>query len=152
MFRSFFGQNLPLDAFWGPVGSDIQKYRVFSSIFVMDMRTYRVFSSFRGLGDEFQGFVGPLYGPILETFSDPKRIQNSASILRRFLISFWSDFGFIFGYIFDVFGERNRFQWICKSKHFVSTRLPKSRFGASPNPSKLTKNRIQKRYVNLDRF
>mgnify|MGYP003331932330 CR=1 FL=1 len=144
IFRVFWAQNWHLDAMRGPVGSDIQKYQIFSSIFGMDMRTYRVFSSFRGLGDEFQGFVGPLFGPILETFSLPTRIQKSALILRRFLISFWSAFGVIFGLILDVFGERSRFQWICKSKRFVQMRLPQSRFGASQNPSKLMKNRIQK--------
>ena len=82
IFRVFWAQNKHLDALRGPVGSDIQKYRVFSSIFGMDMRNYRVFSSFRGLGHEFQGFVGPLFGAMLETFSLPKRIQNSALILR----------------------------------------------------------------------
>ena len=127
IFRVFWSQNKHLDALRGPVGSDIQKYRVFSSILGMDMRTYRVFSSFRGLGDELQGFVGPLFGAIWETFSLPKRIQKSASILRRFLISFWTDFGVFFGFIFDVFGERNRFQWICENKHFVYTKRPEFR-------------------------
>ena len=107
IFRMFPAQNKHLDALRGPVGSDIQKYRVFSSIFGMDMRTYRVFSSFRGLGDEILLLIGSFFGVILESFSLPKRIQKSASILRRFLISFWSDFGVIFEPIFDVIGERN---------------------------------------------
>ena len=81
MFRGFFEQNPYLDAFRGPVGSDIQKYRVFSSFFGMDMRPDRVFSSFRGLGDEMLILIWPLFGAILETFSLPKRIQKSASIL-----------------------------------------------------------------------
>ena len=65
MFRSFLGQHRHLDAFWGSVGSDIQKYCVFSSIFDMDVRTYRVFSSPRGLDDEILLSIGPLFGAIL---------------------------------------------------------------------------------------
>ena len=85
---SILAQHWHLDAFRDPVGSDIQKYRVFSSIFGIDLRIYQIFSSFSGSDDDLQGFVGPFYESILEYVSLPKRIQNSASILRRFLFSF----------------------------------------------------------------
>ena len=82
MFRLFLDQNRHLDAMRGPVGSDIQKYRIFPGIIVMDMRIYRIFSSFRGLGDEMILLLGALFGAILETFSLPKRMQKSALLLR----------------------------------------------------------------------
>ena len=40
IFQVFWAQNKYLEALKGPGGSDIQKYRVFSNIFGMDMRKY----------------------------------------------------------------------------------------------------------------
>ena len=72
MFRVFWAENWFLDAFRGPVGSDIQKYRFFSRIIGMDMRIYRIFSSLWGLTLQFPLLLGDFFGAILETFFAPK--------------------------------------------------------------------------------
>ena len=54
-------QNRHLDAIKGLVVSDIQKYRVLSNVFSMDMRTYRIFSSLRGIRDEILLLFGRLF-------------------------------------------------------------------------------------------
>ena len=82
--RLFSVQNRHVHALRDPVGSDIQKYCVFSMMFDMDMRTYRVFSSSSALPLELLLLSGGLFEAILEVFSLPKCIQKSVFILRGF--------------------------------------------------------------------